>query len=57
MKWLLRLVFIRLLGRRAVPVLAVLGVLGAIRNLRTRDVEQVDKETGRVKLRGERRWR
>lgn len=57
LKWLIRIVFIRMLGRRAVPILAVLGVLGAIRGTRTRDVEAVDPETGRVRLRGERRWR
>jgi hypothetical protein len=56
-KWLLRLGLIRVLGKRAVPVLAVLGFLGALRGARARDVEAVDPETGRVKLKGERRWR
>lgn len=56
-KWIVRVVFIRLLGRRAVPFLAVLGVLGAIRRARTNDVQAVDPKTGRVKLKGERGWR
>ena len=55
--WLVRIVFVRMLGRRAVPILALLGVLGAIRGARTRDVEAVDPQTGRVRLRGDRRWR
>ena len=54
--WLLRLVFIRMLGRRAVPILALLGVLGAIRSARTRDVA-VDPTAGRVRMPGERGWR
>jgi len=57
MKWLLRIVFIRLLGKRAVPILALLGVIGAIRGLRSRDVAEVDPRTGKVRLEGERRWR
>jgi hypothetical protein len=57
MRWLLRLLFIRLLGRRAVPVLAVLGLIGALRRARTSDVGAVDPATGRVRMRGERTWR
>jgi len=57
MRWLLRLLFIRLLGRRAVPILAALGFLGAIRRARSRDVEAVDPATGRVRMRGEKSWR
>lgn len=56
-KWLLRVVFIRMLGRRAVPVLAVLGVLGALRGRRSKDVAEVDPKTGRVRMKGESRWR
>ena len=56
-KWLFRLLMLRVLGKRAVPVLAVLGLLGALRGARTRDVEAVDPNTGRVKLKGERGWR
>ena len=56
-KWLFRLFLLRVLGKRAVPLLAVLGLLGALRSARTRDVEAVDPETGRVKLKGERGWR
>ena len=55
--WLLRIVFIRMLGKRAVPILAILGVLGALRRARSQDVEAVDPRTGRVKLKGERGWR
>jgi hypothetical protein len=51
MRWLLRLVFIRLLGRRAVPILALLGLIQAWRGGRTRDVEAVDPKTGRVRTR------
>jgi hypothetical protein len=56
-KWLFRLLLIRVLGKRAVPVLGLLGVLGALRSVRTRDVEAVDPQSGRVKLKGERGWR
>jgi hypothetical protein len=56
-RWLFRLLLLRVLGKRAVPVLAVLGLLGALRAARTRDVEAVDPETGRIKLKGERDWR
>jgi hypothetical protein len=56
-KWLFRLLLIRVLGKRAVPVLALLGVLGALRSVRTRDVEAVDPQSGRVKIKGERGWR
>jgi hypothetical protein len=55
--WVLRIVFIRMLGKRAVPILAILGVLGALRRARSQDVEAVDPRTGRVKLKGERGWR
>lgn len=51
MQWLLRLIFLRLLGRRAVPILAVLGLIRTVRGMRARDVESVDPETGRVRLR------
>jgi len=57
LKWLLRLVFIRMLGRRAVPILALLGILGAIRGARSRNAADVDPATGRVQMRGERGWR
>jgi hypothetical protein len=57
LKWLLRLVFIRLLGRRAVPVLALLGLVTAIRGSRRQAVDAVDPRTGRVHLRGESGWR
>jgi hypothetical protein len=56
-KWLFRLVLLRILGKRAVTVLAVLGLLGALRGARARDVEDVDPQTGRVRLKGERGWR
>ena len=55
--WLFRLLLLRVLGKRAVTVLAVLGLLGALRAARSQDVEAVDPDTGRVKLKGERTWR
>ncbi|HEX5826714.1 MAG TPA: hypothetical protein VFY23_04280 [Candidatus Limnocylindrales bacterium] len=57
LKWLLRLVFIRLLGRRAVPILALLGLVTAIRGSRRQAVDGVDPRTGRVHVRGESGWR
>jgi hypothetical protein len=51
MKWLLRLLFIRILGRRAVPILALLGLIRAVRGIRAKDVESVDAKTGVVRLR------
>lgn len=51
MKWLLRLLFLRLLGPRAVPILALLGLIRAVRGARTKDVESVDPRTGRVRFR------
>jgi hypothetical protein len=54
MKWLLRLVFLRILGPRAVPILALLGLIQAVRGLRNKDVESVDPRTGRVRLKGDR---
>ena len=50
MIWLLRLLFIRLLGRRAVAVLAVLGAIAAIRGARANEAADVDPATGRVRL-------
>jgi hypothetical protein len=50
MKWLLRLVFLRILGPRAVPILALLGLIQAVRGMRNKDVESVDPRTGRVRL-------
>ena len=57
MRWLLRLVFLRILGRRAIPILALLGLVRAVQGMRTRDVESVDPATGRVRLRGGARTR
>ena len=57
LKWIIRMLFIRSLGARAVPILAVIGLLGRVRRARTSDVQAVDPKTGRVKLRGERGWR
>ena len=57
MIWLLRLVFIRLLGRRAVAILAVLGVITAIRGSRRQDIDAIDPRTGRVHVAGESGWR
>ena len=34
MKWLLRLVFLRLLGPRALPILALLGLIRTLRGER-----------------------
>jgi hypothetical protein len=51
MKWLIRLLFLRLLGRRAVPILALVGLVQAARGTRARDVEEVDPKTGRVRTR------
>ncbi|HKH96187.1 MAG TPA: hypothetical protein VKA39_06680 [Beijerinckiaceae bacterium] len=51
MRWLLRLLFIKLLGKRALPILALLGLIQAWRGGRTRDVEAVDPRTGRVRTR------
>ncbi len=56
-KRIIRVLFIRSLGACAVPILAVIGLLGRIRRARTSDVQAVDPKTGRVKLRGERGWR
>ena len=50
MIWFLRLVFIRLLGRRAVAILAVLGLISALRGSRTPDAPDMDTATGRVRL-------
>ena len=57
MTWLLRLLFIRLLGKRAVAILGLLGIVSALRGVRARDVADVDKEAGRVRLKGEDTWR
>ena len=51
MRWLLRLLFIKLLGKRALPILAILGLIQAWRGGRTRDVEALDPRTGRVRTR------
>jgi hypothetical protein len=57
MRWLIRLLFLRLLGRRAIPILAFFGLIQALRGARARDVESVDPETGRVRVRGANRRR
>ena len=57
MTWLIRLLLIRLLGKRAVPILGLLGIVAALRGMRARDVADVDRETGRVRLKGDRTWR
>jgi hypothetical protein len=57
MKWLIRLLFLRLLGRRAVPILALVGLVQAARGTRARDVEDVDPKTGRVRTRSRSRRR
>ena len=57
MIWLLRVLFLRLLGRRAVAILAVLGLISALRGARTPDDADIDPATGRLRLEGERTQR
>jgi len=57
MNWLLRILLIRILGKRAVPILGLLGIVAALRGMRARDVADVDPQSGRVLLKGERTWR
>jgi hypothetical protein len=48
MKWLLRLVFLRLLGGRAAAILVLFGLIRAIRGARAEDVDRADPRSGRT---------
>jgi hypothetical protein len=47
MKWLLRLLFIRLLGKRALAVLSVMGIIAAVRSTRAEQDRSIDPRVGR----------